>query len=140
MSKAQKERARPGQQISVFLENEPGTLARVVHLLGRNHINILGLSLAEGLSHGYGRMVVDRHDDAVRLLRAAGQLVIERDVVLLDLPDEPGAFARAAERWARAGLNIEYAYGAQGPDAKQGFVVVRLNDNASALAALRRPR
>ena len=55
MSKAPKERARPGRQISVFLENEPGTLALVVHLLGRNHINIVGLSLAEGLSHGYGR-------------------------------------------------------------------------------------
>ena len=129
---------RRGSQISVFLENAPGTLARVAGMLGRRRINILALSVTEGIDHGYVRMVVDRHAEAVRVLRGAGQLVIEKDVVLLELPNRPGAFARVAAQWARAGINLEYAYCANRPDVDQGLVVVRLADTARALAVLRK--
>ena len=93
-------------------------------------------SIQEGIDHGYIRMVVDRHPEAVEALRAAGYLVLERDIVLLELSNRPGSLMRTARRWADAEVNLEYAYCANGPDIPSGFVVARLSDPERGLAAL----
>lgn len=129
-------RAKPGRQVSVFLEDEPGTLAAVTALLGRHGINIYALSLAEGVGHGYVRMVVDKTDEAVRVLRDSEELVMEREVLLLELSNQPGSLGQVARRLADAGINLEYAYCAGGPSVDCGLVVVRVNDPAKALKIL----
>ena len=130
------ELARTGTQISVFIENEPGTLARVAEQLGSHGINILALSLAEGIDHGYVRMVVDRPDAAVQVLRDARQLVFTRDVILLDIENRPGSFGEALARWVERKINIEYAYCAGNPDGARGLVVVKVDRTDDAVAAL----
>ncbi|NCC51839.1 MAG: ACT domain-containing protein, partial [Spartobacteria bacterium] len=52
---------QPGQQISVSVQNEPGTLAELTSFLGDNDINVYALTLTGGIDHGYVRMVVDDH-------------------------------------------------------------------------------
>lgn len=128
--------ASKGRQLSIFLDDRPGTLGQVTALLGDRKINIFALTLAEGTGHGYVRMVVDRHADAERLLREKGYLFFERDVVLLDIPNTPGSLAALAQWWGKNGINVEYAYCAGGPRVDRGLVVVRTNDNNKALAVL----
>lgn len=128
--------AKLGKQLSVFVEDQPGTLAAITSLLGKNGINIYALTLAEGLGHGYVRMVVDKHDEAVKVLRAAEELTIERDVVLLELSNAPGSLGRVAGALGAAGVNLEYAYCAGGPSVDKGLVVVRAGDSAKALKVL----
>ncbi len=130
--------ARVGTQISVFLEDEPGMLAGVAELLGKHGINVYALSLAEGLGHGYVRMVVDKPDEAKRVLRAAEELIMERDVLLLELSNRPGSLAVVARHMADAGINLEYAYCAGGPSVDKGLVVVRVNDTNKAVSILQR--
>lgn len=125
-----------GRQIAVFIEDRPGTLAQVAQHLGKHGVNIYALSLAEGIGHGYVRMVVDRPDEAVRVLREAGELVIERDVLLLEVANVPGALGTIARRLADAGINLEYAYCAGGPSVERGLVVVRVDQMDRALALL----
>ena len=128
--------ARIGKQISVFLENRPGTLSGVIDRLREQGVNMLALSLSEGLEVGYLRIIVDDHKKAVRVLRDKGQLVIERDVILLEVANAPGGMASAIDAWAKAGLNIEYAYSATGPGSDVSLIVARLNDTEAALRAL----
>lgn len=128
--------ARRGKQISVFLENHPGTLAELAEFLGSRGINILALTLTGGIDHGYGRVVVDRHEEAMEALRASGHLVYERDVILLELPNTPGSLGSVLRVWAEAGVNVEYAYCASGPNVDQGLVVVRVEDTDKALRLL----
>jgi hypothetical protein len=128
--------AKVGRQVSVFLDDEPGTLAAVADLLGQHHINIYALSLAEGVGHGYVRMVVDKPDEAVKVLRAAEELVMEREVLLLELSNQPGSLGAVTRRLAEARINIEYAYCAGGPSVDKGLVVVRVSDHARALKIL----
>jgi hypothetical protein len=129
--------ARPGKQISVFLENRPGALSEVIDTLREQGINMLALSLSEGLDIGYLRIIVDRHDEAVRVLRAAGHLVIERDVALLTVANRPGGLAAAIDQWAKAGVNVEYAYSADDANAESSLIVAYVKDLPKALAALR---
>ncbi len=129
--------AGAGRQISVFLEDKPGTLAAATGLLGRHGINIFALSLAEGLGHGYVRMVVDRPAKALQVLKAADELVMEREVLLLELANRPGSLAAVARKLGEAGINIEYAYCAGGPRVEdRGLVVVRVDNTKKALKVL----
>jgi hypothetical protein len=128
--------AKTGTQISVFLEDSPGTLAGVAERLGKSGVNIYALTLAEGLGHGYVRMVVDKPDVARRVLKEAGELVMEREVLLLELSNAPGSLGRVARTMGDAGINLEYAYCAGGPSVDRGLVVVKVDDTKKALGIL----
>lgn len=128
--------ARRSKQLAVFLDDQPGTLAAVAELLGGLGINIYALTLAEGIGHGYLRMVVDQHAEALRALQEAHELVMERDVLLLELSNAPGSLGVVARRLAGAGVNLEYAYCAGGPGVDRGLVVVKVDDLDKALATL----
>lgn len=127
-----------GRQISVSLENEPGALSSVTSLIGAKGINIHALTLTGGIDHGFVRMVVDHHDEAIRHLSKAGYLVFGRDVVLLEIQNEPGELSRITAKWAKAGLNLEYAYCAGGPTFGHGLVVVSINDADKAVRILKK--
>ena len=127
--------AKAGKQISVFLENRPGTLSEVINALREGGVNMMALSLSEGLDIGYLRIIVDHHEAAVKLLRAKGHLVIERDVALLTVANEPGGLACAIEVWAKSGINVEYAYSADDAAPDRSLIVARVNDVAKAIKA-----
>jgi hypothetical protein len=123
-------------QLAVFLENRPGTLARVCEALGEVGINIIALATSDTVDHTVVRMVVSDPQRAVFLLEERGTLVFENEVLLVDGPNRPGVLAKLAEQLARAGINIEYVYTATAADAGQDRMVMRVGDAARALALL----
>lgn len=128
--------ARIGHQISVFIENRPGTLGAVIDVLREHRVNMLAISLSEGLEIGYLRITVDKLAEAKAALSKAGQLVLERDVLLLEVANEPGGLAAVIDRLARAGINIEYAYSANSPSPTSSMIIVKVPDPKAALNAL----
>ena len=66
----------------------------------------------------------------------AEELTIERDVILLELSNQPGSLGRVGETLAASGVNLEYAYCAGGPSVDKGLVVVRADDSSKALKVL----
>ena len=128
--------AKAGKQISIFLENRPGTLSEVIDLLRKHQVNMLALSLSEGLDVGYVRIIVDDFKKARTVLEADKHLVLVKDVVLLEVANQPGGMASAIDKWAKAGINLEYAYSATGPGADHSLIVARVNDPALAIRTL----
>lgn len=128
--------ARIGHQISVFLENRPGTLGSVIDVLREAGINMLALSLSEGLEIGYLRVTVDKLAEAREALKNAKHLVLEREVLLLEVVNEPGGLASVIDRLSSAGINVEYAYSADSPTPKTSMIIVRVADPAAALKVL----
>jgi hypothetical protein len=128
--------AKIGHQISVFIENRPGALAQVIDILRDAKVNMLALTLNEGLDIGYLRVAVDRLDIAKKVLEAAGHLVLDHEVILLTVANKPGGFAAASDRWAKSGINIEYAYSATSPAPDRSVIIVRVADPKKAVAVL----
>lgn len=128
--------AKKGRQIAVFIDNRPGALGEVIDTLREGGVNMLALSLSEGLEIGYLRIIVDKQEQAVKVLKAAGHLVIERDVVLLEVANQPGGLASAIDQWAKAGINIEYAYSADDNVKDRSLIVVRVPDADKAIQVL----
>jgi hypothetical protein len=124
-------------QLAVFLANRPGALARVCEALAKAEINIHALTTSDTVDHSVVRMVVSDPTKALMLLGEAGVLALETDVLMIETENEPGVLAKIAERLAKAEINIEYAYMANGAQSPKGLIVLRPSDVEKAQHALR---
>ena len=98
------------KQLSIFLENRPGGLAKVCGTLAEANINVLALTVHDTVDHAIIRLFADRPVKALLILEQLGLYILENDVVVLDLDNKGGALADIARQLARADINIEYAY------------------------------
>ena len=126
------------KQISIFMENTTGRLADVTALLAHAGINLRAISIADTADFGILRMVADRPDAAVALLKAAGFAARETDVIAVEVPDQPGALARIMALFRNEGVNIEYLYASLEHSADQAVIVLKVDDVAAGLAMLQK--
>ena len=124
------------KQLAIFLENRPGTLARVCDALALEKINIFAISTSDTVDHTVIRMVVSDYRRAMHVFEEHGTLVVEDDVLMIEGDNRAGSLARIAHRLAKAKINIEYAYCATPPSAKKGLLILRVNNATKALKAL----
>ena len=96
-------------QLSLFLENKPGTLAEVCKELARQKVNIFALTISDSVDHAIVRMVVSEPRKALDLFESRGVLVVEAKVLMIENSNKPGSLAIIAEKLAKAKINIEYA-------------------------------
>jgi len=116
------------KQISVFLENRQGRLYDVCSLLGSNDINIRALTIAETESFGVLRIVVDKSDAAIQLLRDNQFVANFTDVIAIEVPDQPGGLASILKVLAENDVNIEYMYGFVEKFSDKALLVMRFED------------
>jgi hypothetical protein len=124
------------KQLAIFLENRPGTLARVCDALSEAKINIFALSTSDTVDHIVIRMVLSDYRKAIHVFEEHGTLVVEDDVLLIEGDNKPGSLSKIAHKLAAKKINIEYAYCATPPDAKKGLLVLRVADVKKALKVL----
>ncbi len=124
------------KQLALFLENHPGTLARVCDALAEAKINIYAVATSDTVDHTVVRLVVSDYKKALHVFEEHGSLVVEDDVLMVDGDNKPGSLARIAHKLAAAKVNIEYAYCATPPDAKKGLLILRVSDPKKALKTL----
>jgi hypothetical protein len=124
-------------QLSVFLGNRPGALARVCAELAASQINIHALATSDTIDHAVVRMVLSDPTKAHMILGERGVLALENDVLMIESNNEPGTLGSIAERLARAGINIEYAYLASSPKSEHGLMILRPSNVEKAERALR---
>ena len=124
------------KQLSVFLENKPGVLARLCDSFAENKINIRAITVADAIDHAVVRLVVNKPDRAVHLLEERGVLVVETDVLELKLGNRPGALGRVAEKLSKAKVNIEYAYGTSTAQGKSSTLIMRVSNTKKAQKVL----
>jgi hypothetical protein len=127
---------RLARQLSMFLENKAGVLAKLASHLGENGISIRALTIATLADHSVVRLVVSEPRKALHLLGERGVLVTTTDVICVEVPDHAGGLAKVASRLARAGVNIEYAYGSSPAHNSHAVVYFHPSDLRKARAAL----
>jgi hypothetical protein len=124
------------KQLALFLDNRPGTLARLADALSEAKVNIYAISTSDTIDHSVVRLVVDNYRKAMELFEERGTLVVEDDVLMVSGDNKPGSLANIAHKLAAGKVNIEYAYCATPPNAKQGLMILRVSDAKKALKVL----
>lgn len=99
------------KDLTVNLQNKPGTVAQAAEALGNAGINIEGgFGMAMG-DKGELHLLVADADAARAALQAAGvECGADRDVEVFSLIDEPGELGRHLRRIADAGINLDMVY------------------------------
>ena len=123
-------------QISVFLENRKGRLSDVCSLLGAHDVNIRALTIAETESFGVLRIVVDKSEAAIKLLRENQFVANFTDVVAIEVPDQPGGLASILKLLSEHDVNIEYMYGFVEKFSDKALLVMRFEDTDFAQQVL----
>jgi hypothetical protein len=99
------------KDLTVIMEDQPGKLAELGEATGRAGVNIEGLCAMVGDGKGFIHILVEDGPAGRKALEDAGIAVAdERDAVLVDLTDKPGAMGEIARDLADAGVNIDVAY------------------------------
>jgi hypothetical protein len=123
-------------QFSIFLINKPGVLAAVTGALAKAKVNIRALSLSDSGEHGVLRIVCDELDTTRDVLGKAHDRWTETDVLVVELRNEPGAFAGTAQRLADEHININYAYCTGGAPGGRTTAVFKVADLSKAVKVL----
>ena len=124
------------KQLTVFVQNQKGAVVSVTDILSKNNVNLRALSIAETQDFGILRLIVNDETAAERVLAEAGYLIKVIDVVGVKIGDEPGKLTAALGVLDKADINVEYLYAFMARTEKHAYVVLRVEDNAVADAAL----
>ena len=123
-------------QFSIFLVNKPGVLASVTNELTRARVNLIAQTLMDSMEHGVLRVVCDKADAARDVLGRTHDRWTETDVLVLELKNEPGAFAAVAQTLADKHVNIAYAYATAGASHGRTTAVFKVADMKKATKVL----
>jgi len=124
------------KQLTVFVQNKKGTVVSVTDILSKNNVNLRALSIAETQDFGILRLIVNDEKTAENVLSENGYLIKVIDVLGVKIGDEPGKLTEALDVLDRADINVEYLYAFMARTEKHAYVVLRVEDNAVAEAAL----
>ena len=124
------------KQITVFVQNNQGSVVSVTEALSNNNINLRALSIAETQDFGILRLIVNDEGAAEKVLAENGFLLKVIDVVGVKIGDQPGKLTEALAVLDKANINVEYLYAFMARTEKHAYVVLRVEDNQKAEEAL----
>jgi hypothetical protein len=125
------------KQISVFLENNAGRLADVTWTLANGGINVRAISIADTADFGILRLIVDKCEEALKVLNQGGFTTRVSDVVAVEIEDQPGSLAQVMELFRRSQVNIEYLYASLEGKIGKAVVIFKLADYDKGLSIIK---
>jgi hypothetical protein len=98
--------------LTLYLDDQPGELARIGDVLGQAGANIAGLcAVTSGGGQAAVHILVDDATAAFEALQRAGiRIAAEQEVLVLEIEDRPGALGSIARKLGEARVNLSLAY------------------------------
>jgi hypothetical protein len=120
------------KELFIVVENRPGKLGELLGFLAKEKVNIEAI----GLFQDVAKLSVSDLDRAKKALLMRNYEVETREVLRLELDNEPGSFAFVTSRLANAGLNVDYCYATVGKGQKTAAVIIDVPDLDRAMSVL----
>jgi hypothetical protein len=100
----------PITQVSIAVDNKPGSLYRASSILEKEQINIKAIMAATEMSPAQVHMIVDDPDRAVKVLQMNKFEVTTKEVIAVAAPDHPGGLNAILRPLIEANVNIDCMY------------------------------
>jgi hypothetical protein len=99
------------KDLSVVLDDKPGSLADLGEATGGANINIEGMCATTSGGKGEIHLLVEEPEATRQALQEARiEVSGDRDVLVVEVEDRPGTMAEVARKLGDADVNIEFAY------------------------------
>jgi hypothetical protein len=115
-------------EFTVRLEDRPGRLAELGAALGDAGVNIDAIQGMTCEGQGVIQLVPSDAEDTTEVLKAAKIAFTTREVLVVNIMDEPGTLGDVALVMSEAGINIDAVYA-----TLSGKIVLGVDDVAGAL-------
>ncbi len=125
------------KQLSVFIENKKGRLAKITGVLADAGIDLIALSIADTTNFGIMRGIVKDPDKAVNILKEHGFTASLAEVFVVEVPDEPGGLSNVLGLLDEADVSIEYLYSFVFAQNENALILFRVEDIEGAVAKLK---
>lgn len=126
------------RQLSVLVENKPGSLMEVTSRLTEAHVNIRAVANFDAPDFGILRMVVDKPQEAKEYLTTRGYVVSVHEVMGVELEDKKGNLNQILSILAEGKLNINYIYSFVIRDGRAPVMVFQTDDYEKATQILKK--
>lgn len=120
------------KQLSLFVENRPGRMAKVSKTLSDAGVNIRAMTIAEAGDFGVIRMVVDNPEKGYKVLHDNGFTVSTTDVLAVEMKDTPGGLYEIVNTLGENNINVDYAYAFVTAKAQKAMLILRVDDIVKA--------
>ncbi len=124
------------EQISVFVENKFGRLAKIVELFSKNNINLGALSIADTTDFGILRIIVDKPELALKVLKENGITAKITDVIAVAIENQPGGLSKVLDTLTESEIAIEYMYAFVGKIEGKALMVVKTDKMDETVVSL----
>ena len=125
------------RQISVLIDNKPGSLAKMTRHLAAKGVNLRALSLNETREFSTARIIVHDPDKCMDILKKAGYHFSETYVLVIAVSDRVGGIADMLEIIAGENINVDYAYSLVDAGIGLAGVILRTSDPLKTGSALK---
>jgi hypothetical protein len=123
-------------EISVFLPNNPGVLAKFIDLLNTNNIHIKAMTVAETPDYGLLLVLVNKPEECIELLEENDYEISATTVLAVKLSEDLNKLFDIASILGNNSINIEYLY--MTVVAGKTLMIVRVDDNEKAQEVLKK--
>ena len=94
-------------RIVIMADNQVGAIADIATILADAGVNLESINTQENNRQGAVIVTTDNSDRALYALNQAGYKAVGDEVLVLQVPDRPGALASVAQRLKDARVNIQ---------------------------------
>ena len=116
------------KQVSIYAENQKGTMEKITGVLLEESINILGSVTNDSAEYGIIRMVVSDPERAAEALRKAGFVCRLTDVIGVEVKDEAGSLHRLLGALSESNINVNYIYLSFNRESSMPIMVLHTED------------
>lgn len=129
-------RAGLDKELLVKTENKAGMLAEVSSAIAGIGLNIKAICAYGTGKDAYFMIVTTDNDKAEATLKSSGYEVSQRDIILLDMVNKPGAAKDVAVKLKGANIDLNYIYGTTHGEG-EALLVLSSSNNAEAVKVIK---
>ena len=125
------------KQFTLYINNKPGTFAKIANKLATAKVNIDGISVAETSDMSLVQLITSNFGKTMKVLDQMKIPFTSQNVAVLNMPNQPGALAGMVSMLGKKGVNINYLYSTAHPLGDHGSCsVVVCADDLKSVEAL----
>lgn len=125
------------KQISVFVENTTGRLAKLTKVLADKGIDLKAMTIAETVDFGILRCIVADPEYAISVLKENGFIASLGNVIAVSLENRPGGFSKVLTMLSDAGIAVEYIYSMIKSEDGEAVIMMKTADPEKAIELLK---
>ena len=127
-----------GNEIVVTAANKVGILADVSSLIAEEGKSITAITAAVISGAATLQMLTDDNSSVKDILKAKNYDVSEREVVVVELENKPGALKLVTKKLAEENINLSYLYGSTSKGEGPATIIFSSSDNEKIVATLKK--